>query len=118
MGYALSAIADDLEKTTCTARWIARALGVPKYGDRRLATYLQRLVDSQGFPEPLPSLRGQELTEDATADSRWIRAAVEAWFQDRLPPAVIAAMGTADREAAIDDMDAAANNLHLVGRGQ
>lgn len=118
MGYALDRFADDPATATCTAQWIARVLGKTGYGNRRLTTYLQGLVNHTGFPAPLPDLVGQDIVDGVTPNSRWLRVAVDKWLDDRLPPAAVAALHIADRETAAADMDAAAADLRLVQGGR
>lgn len=115
-------IDDDPETRTCTILYIRRELGRGDCGDKRLISHVQALVDEMGFPPPLPcSVKGRAgLTRAVTMNSRWIRAAVDAWLEDwTTPPPVAATLDRKAHEAAAAEMDAAAKGLRLIrgGRG-
>lgn len=83
--------------------------------------YMQRMVDLAGFPPPLPDMsqRRPGLIRGVTENSRWVRVAVDAWFDDFLPPEVAARLDEVARAAAAAEMDQAAFGLRLVGgRGE
>jgi hypothetical protein len=94
---------------TCTASYIRVALGVRKYGDRRMCTYLRELIAHHNFPRPLPTLRGAVTTLDVIPGSRWVRFSVDNWLEDFLPPEAAAALARDARNAAAASMDNAAN---------
>jgi hypothetical protein len=96
---------------TCTLAYIKRQLGRGDFGDRRMCTYVRALIAGEGFPPPLPCLIKRELTREVTPKSRWIRASVDAWIEDFLPPANAAAVDRAAMAAAAEEMDRAAGNL-------
>ena len=110
----------DPDARTCTIWYVRRELGRIDYGDKRICSYLQKLVDQHGFPAPFPCERKgrRELETRVVPESRWIRAAVDAWLEDRTPPDLGAALDRKARDAAAAEMDAAAGNLSLVGRAQ
>lgn len=103
---------------TCGLGFIRTALGVGGehgYGDKRMVTYVTQLVEHYGFPKPLPALRRGAVTEQVTASSKWLRDAVDAWLEDRLPPDAAASLDAAAHSAAAADMDDAARNLGSLG---
>lgn len=104
-----AAPADD--EPTCTLWYIRRQLGRGDYGDRRMVSYVAKLISREGFPPPLPALQRNELTNQVTASSRWIKSAVDAWILDFLPPANAAAVDRVAMAAAAAEMDRAAGNL-------
>ena len=108
----MSGAGDDAEPT-CHLYYIRRRLGREDYGDGRLVTYVSKLIEKAGFPKPLPhmSTRKVELIEHVTNNSRWLRPAVDQWFDDFLPPEAVAAMDAAAMSAAASDMDEAAKTL-------
>lgn len=126
MPYASSA--HDNEAPTVGIEFVRLHLGRCNYGQRRLCSYIQLLVDQCGFPPPLPSLaqfrrkdgtKGaalpDELEHKVCMDSVWRREAVLVWLDDYTPPDVAAAIDARDRRQAADEMDRAAFNLRLVG---
>ncbi len=110
----------DPEARACTIFYIRRELGRQDYGDRRLVSYVQQLIVDHGFPPPLPAARKGRagLSTDVCMESRWIRAAVDAWIADWLPPDSGAALIRADKTAAAEEMDAAALHLQVVTGGR
>lgn len=118
MSYSFAGIAEDPQDTTCTPIWIARVLGRKSYSTRRLSAYLQALVDSHGFPAPLPAMVGSKIVTAVNKDSVFMRAAVEQWLADQLTPAAQAALDQTARTDAMAEMDDAAGALHLVAGGR
>lgn len=118
---APNASADDPAARTCNIHYIRRELGQSNYSDKRMVAYLAQLVEGFGFPAPLPGIRkGGTVSGAVHADSKWHRAAVDAWIDGTgLPPAQSAAIARAADQrahaAAASDMDANALNLRLVG---
>lgn len=106
-GYPDAAVA------TCGLSYIRQRLGRDDYKSGRMVTYVSRLIEKRGFPQPLPSMsvRKPDLIDGVTVNSRWLRPAVDQWFDDFLPPAAALALDEAARKAAAADMDAAAANL-------
>lgn len=101
------------DEPTCTLSYVCYHLGRSDYGDRRRITYVRKLVETYGFPKPLPTLsRGcAELTQDVVAHSRWLRAAVDQWLRDFLPPEAAAGIDAEAKALAAAEMDAAAQGL-------
>lgn len=96
---------------TCTLGYICTALGRISYGERRRCAYVRQLIAHHGFPRPLPTLHRRQLTSDVVASSRWLRAAVDNWLEDFLPPDAAAALDSEAQRVAAAAMDNAAANL-------
>lgn len=103
----------DADEHNCTIWYIRRRLGRLDYGIDRLTTLLKGLIDSHGFPPPLPYLRANQLVQDVSDKASWIRAVVDQWLIDFLPPEGAAALDAQARRAAAEEMDARAANLQL-----
>ena len=79
--------------------------------------YVQMLIESAGFPPPLPHLGKGEDGAAALVPainyrkSRWQRAAVDAWFDGIVPPQHRAAIDDQAARAAADRLDQAAEAL-------
>lgn len=101
---------------TCNLQWICRQLG-HQGSDASKVAYVGGLIMARGFPQPLPHLAhgGKIGIGIHPQRSQWIRAGVEAWLADFLPPSAGAALDAAAQRAAAADMDKAALNLRLVG---
>lgn len=99
------------DQPSCTLWYIRRQLGRGDYGDRRMVSYVCKLISAEGFPPPLPSLVKRQLTREVNAHSRWIKSAVDAWILDFLPPANAAAVDRVAMAAAAAAMDRAAEGL-------
>lgn len=104
---------DDADEHSCTIWYIRRRLGRTDYGVDRLATLIDGLIEQYGFPPPLPYLRSGKLVQDVTDKASWLRAAVDQWLIDFLPPDAGAALDAQARREAADAMDARAANLQL-----
>jgi hypothetical protein len=106
----------DGDPPTCNLQWICKQLGHDGSEASQVA-YVRGLIDDHGFPRPFPHLaHGGGLSSDIHAiRSQWLRAGVEAWLADFLPPAGAAALDAAAQRAAAEDMDRMAGNLRLVG---
>lgn len=107
------------EAPTCGFYWIRRAFGqsgAKSPSDARFAAFLTDLIDTQGFPRPLPHPKhGGGIETGVAPKSEWLRAGVIEWFGDYLPPDTPAALDAAAEALAAADMDAAACGLRLVG---
>ena len=101
--------ADD--EPTCTLWHIRKQLGRQDYGDKRMVTYVCKLISTEGFPPPLPSMIKRRLSREVGPNSRWIKSAVDAWILDFLPPANAAAVDRVAMAAAAAEMDRAATQL-------
>ena len=82
---------------TCGIFDVAGRLGQAHRRPAFLCTYLDGLIASAGFPAPFPVLRAGVLTDEVHTDSRWPLVAVEAWFDDRLPPGARGLVAQAER---------------------
>lgn len=102
---------------TCTLWYVKRELA-SDYSDARFIRYVQKLVDERGFPRPMPALRGSQLVDCVCAQSRFLRAAVDNWLDDFLPPDAHDMADRKARAAAANDMDSAAFGLRLVKGGR
>lgn len=107
-------LAPDGEEPTVSLHWICRQLGFSGSHEAR-KRYVSGLIQAEGFPHPLPHLAhgGRVSRAIHPARSQWLRAGVDAWLADFLPPAGHAALDAAAERAAAADMDGAA--LRLVG---
>ena len=101
---------------TCNLQWICNQLGHDGSEARQVA-YVAGLIAEEGFPRPFPHLaHGGGLSRDIhPTRSQWLRAGVEAWLADFLPPAGAAAIDAAAQRAAAAEMDDMAGKLRLVG---
>lgn len=98
---------------------LRRLLGRRDFKTGKLIKYVTALIESEGFPKPLPSWNQRKgLVRDVVDDSRWIAAGVDAWLADFLPPDLSAAIDSAAMAAAADEMDAMAGNLRLIQGGR
>ena len=99
---------------------IARRLGQQDHTPRWHARFVSRLVETQQFPQPFPTMIGERLITETHPRSRWSRVAVDAWFDDRLPPDAGAALDRAAEAEAVRNMDARAEaiGLKLIQGGQ
>lgn len=116
-----AALASADDEPTCTLWYIRRQLGRGDYGDRRMVTYVAKLITAEGFPPPLPSMVKRNLSRQVTVGSRWIKSAVDAWILDFLPPANAAAVDRVAMAAAAAEMDRAATslgNLRVIDGGR
>lgn len=111
-----SFIAEDPEARTCNFGYVQKQLGRDGLSQPRMVQYLRRLIADHGFPAPLPTIvKGGKTTKDVHPSSRWIRAAVIAWFDGYIPPDCAATIDDKAYAAAALSMDTAATNLRLVG---
>lgn len=106
----------DGDPPTCNLSWICRQLG-HKGSDASKVAYVGGLIMAHGFPKPMPHLAhgGFISVGIHPTRSQWLRAGVEEWLADFLPPSGAAALDAAAARAAAADMDRNAMNLRLVG---
>lgn len=78
---------------TCSLWYVAGWLGKRERSPQWLADYVQKLVERQNFPRPLPDYRAGRLVEKVTGSSRWLTQAVDAWFDGLLPPGIAEGAG-------------------------
>lgn len=95
---------------------IARLLGVWKRSENWKKRYIEALIETEGFPDPLPMLHGERLsTEIHPRKSQWLTISVRGWFLSKTPAQAIALVGDAEEVeaacAAANRLDGAADNL-------
>jgi predicted DNA-binding transcriptional regulator AlpA len=71
---------------TCGLYDIAGRLGQAHRSPAYLCRTIDALIAGEAFPSPYPLVSAGRLVKGAHRDSRWPIAAVDAWFEDRLPP--------------------------------
>lgn len=108
---AHSALASPRNASTCGLFEIAGRLGQANRSARYLCRMIDALIESRGFPSPYPLLHKGSLETRARNNSRWPRAAVDAWFFGQLPPDARAAVGDAERVEVDSRLNA--NLAHL-----
>jgi hypothetical protein len=109
---------------------LMRRLGQVEHRGRARSTawqidYLRGLIADCSFPAPLPlrirdrDTRATRMTTDVQRASRWLRAAVDQWFEDQLPPGT-GSGDVAEQRAGEQIMDerAAAIGLRMVDGGR
>jgi hypothetical protein len=92
--------------------YIATRAGVSDKSGDWLLNYVRLLIANEHFPKPLPYFGLNERRRQGVGlHSRWIRTAVDAWFDGFLPPHLVTV--TDDRNAARDAhlLDARAGEL-------
>ncbi|WEK43623.1 MAG: hypothetical protein P0Y64_01975 [Candidatus Sphingomonas colombiensis] len=87
LARAAQAATNPRNASTCGIYDVAGRLGNAHRRPHYICKTIDLLIEERGFPPPFPLLRGAALAERVLADSRWARSAVEAWFNDQLPPA-------------------------------
>jgi hypothetical protein len=82
--------------------YIATRLGVGERSEQWVLNYVRHLIANEGFPKPFPyiGLQQKRARKDVHLQSRWLRAAVDAWFDGFLPPHLVTVVD--DRQAARD----------------
>lgn len=108
------------EYFTYGVRDIILRLGQEKHPNGRVSSapwrrkHIAALIKNAGFPHPLPS--GSRLT--VCNRSRWLREAVDQWFEGQNTPEGLAAAHAAAAREAAADMDGRAGNLKLIQGGR
>ena len=98
---------------------LRRMLGQRDLTPGRFVSYLKALIETEGFPKPLPTwIQRKGLERDVTDRSKWIAAGVDAWLADFLPPDLSAAIDAAAMAEAAAEMDSAAAGLRLIAGGR
>lgn len=99
------------DRYTCTLTYIMQRLGQSHRSARWQLAYVAQLIDSEGFPPPLPLFVGStgrgRMCHAPRNASRWPTARVEEWFEGHAPAMPDAA---AQAEGA-QDMDEAASRI-------
>lgn len=105
------------EKSGGVSLWyIATRAGIADRSDNWVLNYARMLVANNHFPAPLPYYGLSGKTRDGIHfGSRWIRAAVDAWFDGLMPPhlALVANDTATARDAHL--LDQRAGQLAEVG---
>lgn len=96
LARAAQAATNPRNASTCGIYDVAGRLGQANRRPQYICKTIDLLIEERGFPHPFPLLRGDVLKERVFADSRWPRAAVEAWFNHQLPPAARALDSSAE----------------------
>lgn len=109
LARAAAAAANPRNRDTCGIYDIAGRLGQASRRPAYLCRTIDALIEAKGFPEPFPLLKGAKLSTAAHADSRWSRAAVDAWFDNALPPSARGLVDKVERQAVSSRLSA---NLH------
>lgn len=82
---------------TCGLYDVAGRLGQADRGPAYLVRTIDALIAHDDFPSPFPIVRAGGLLRTSHRDSRWPRAAVDLWFDNRLPPAARGLIEGAER---------------------
>jgi len=95
---------------------VARFLGVERRSENWKRSYVQALIDQEGFPPPLPMLHAGALSREIyPRKSQWPAVAVAAWFRRQSPAQAVAQIEDAEAleaaAAAGSRLDAAAEGL-------
>lgn len=92
---------------------IMRRLGQDAHDTRWQLRYAAALIDRFNFPAPLPLAKGETITEEVKAASKWRRAPVDQWFEDRGGPDSTTGEEAAALRAGSEIMDRRAQDLAL-----
>lgn len=96
---------------------IMRRFGQSNHSPRWHIRYVSRLIGHYGFPKPFPLYHGDTASDDVKPQSRWDRASVDAWLDDRRGPAAAQVEAAAAREGAdVMDHRAAALGQRAAGK--
>lgn len=98
--------------------YIATRAGVSGRSDNWILSYVRMLVANDDFPAPLPNYDlGGKKKDGILFSSRWLRAAVDAWFDGFLPPRLAAVADDRQLERDADILDQRADALAGVAAG-
>lgn len=110
---------DDLspERQGGVSLWyIATRAGLTGRSDNWILNYVRMLHANEAFPEPLPNFTlGGVKRSGILFSSRWLRAAVDAWFYSFLPPALVAVVEEEQLAADAEKLDQRAQALAGAG---
>ncbi|GAA0749633.1 hypothetical protein [Sphingomonas trueperi] len=100
------------DRFTCGLGYIMQRLGQSHRSARWQIAYVNQLIESEGFPRPLPyftrtATGGGRMFREARNASRWPTGTVDQWFDGHAPAMPDAA---AEREA-VEEMDEAASRI-------
>lgn len=122
MGVAkvLAPTRDDLraEQQGGVSMWyIATRAGVSDKGDNWILNYVRLLIVNEQFPKPLPYFGlNAERRKGVGFHSRWIRTAVDAWFDGFLPPHLVTVANDRREAREADLLDQRADELATAAR--
>jgi hypothetical protein len=80
--------------------YIAGRLGRSDRSQHWVVRHVERLIDGEAFPKPLPDYRAGRKRAGINNHSRWLRTAVDAWFDGLIPPHLVPVVES--RQAAND----------------
>ncbi|WP_294277622.1 hypothetical protein [uncultured Sphingomonas sp.] len=96
---------------TCGIFDIAGRMG---YADRSIpwiCRQIDGLIAQANFPKPFPLVKGGRLTAKVGRRSKWAIPAVDAWFDEQLPPGAQASARDAERVAVDSRLNANLGHL-------
>lgn len=96
---------------TCGIHDIAGRMGHADRNPTWICKLLDGLIVEAGFPKPFPSLKAGRLTAKVGRRSKWAIAAVDAWFNDQLPPGAQGLVRDAERVAIDSRLNANLGDL-------
>jgi hypothetical protein len=108
---------DDLRATQqggVSLWYIATRAGVSDKSDNWILNYVRELHANEKFPAPLPYYDSRKKRPGIHLQSRWLRAAVDAWFDGFLPPHLVTVANDRELERDAHRLDRAAE---LLGAG-
>lgn len=111
LARASAAAVNPRNRSTCGIYDIAGRLGQAHRQPKYVCRYIDALIAGAGFPAPFPLVAAGTLADAVRADSRWPLGAVDAWFDDRLPPEARAAVDRAERVEIDSRLNARAARL-------
>lgn len=94
-----------------TLWYVAMKAGLLDWSAERLVRHVRLLHAQEGFPPPLPSFRSGARRRGICLTSRWLRDAVDAWFDGQLPPEAIAPANDLRRRRDAETLDQRAAQL-------
>lgn len=111
LAHAAAAAGNPRNHGTTHLYEIAGRLGQAHRAPAYLCRTLDALIAEEGFPAPFPLARAGGVRKSAHRDSRWPLAAVDQWFEDRLPPAARGRLDAAERVEVDSRLSARAARL-------
>jgi hypothetical protein len=114
MGSPLSVVSSRSQRPDAphaTFRYVVDRLGVYDRGQAWQLKYVRKVIAERDFPAPLPTLRGEQLTDAVVPSSTWVKSHVDAWFDDLLPPRLALVIDRAEDARIAAALDARAAQL-------
>ena len=90
---------------------IRQRFGFRDWSEARLVRFVQALVETKGFPPPYPYERAGVITTRVVGGSRFLGAAVDAWFDAYHSPVTDRHSTARQTAAAATRLDARAHSL-------